>query len=90
MPRMVCTPCEQTYRVIDNNIVVVTYAQDEPYQLWFADEWACPTCKNRVVSGFGQGPIWRRGEEGYDKLLEGLSRQWNIRHERELVMEAVE
>ena len=84
MPRMVCTPCQQTYRVVNNQIVVVTYAQENPYQLWFADEWACPTCDHHVVSGFGDGPIWRREDGNFEKALAGFRRTWCIRHEHEL------
>lgn len=87
MPRMVCTPCQQTYRVVDNNIVVVTYAQEKPYQLWFADEWKCLTCDHRVVSGFGSGPIWRREQGDFDKALKEFEGNWTIRHEHELMLE---
>ena len=86
MPRIVCSKDEQTYRVTKNEIVVVTYAGDQPYQLWFADEWTCPTCKHRVLTGFGQGPIWRRGGDclAFPEQVKQLeSAGYPIRHERE-------
>lgn len=85
MPKIVCTPCQQTYRVDNNSIVVVTYAQETPYQLWFADEWKCPTCGHRVVSGFGDNPIWRREDGDFDNVLASYEKSWIIRHEHELI-----
>ena len=82
--RPVCSPCEVEMRPFKNGVVVVDYAERGPYQLWEADEWACPKCKHKIVVGFGAGPVAREGSgEDLSLIVRRAAEAGLARHNRE-------
>ena len=69
--RPICSACEVEMRPVKNDIVVIDYAHDppQPYQLWSADEWGCPKCPNRIVVGFGAGPIKEYFQDSFAEIM---------------------
>jgi len=57
MSKIVCSTCEVEYRPYVNGVSVIEYSANGPYKLWQADEWECPNCLQRVVTGFANEPI---------------------------------
>lgn len=54
MSKLVCTNCQRELRPHLNGVNVVEYANFGPYKIWSADEWKCPECGLRVITGFSQ------------------------------------
>ena len=54
--RPVCSKCEIEFVPIRNGVDVIDYGENGPYQIFEADEWACPECGFRIIKGFGDEP----------------------------------
>ena len=54
-----CVNCQTTYKKINSGVNCITMFDNppRPYQLFRADLFECPGCKNRVVSDFGTHAI---------------------------------
>ena len=58
MPRPICNRCRCELFPKQNGYVVhIKQANGQPYQIRQGDLWECPSCTNRIVTGFGEGPI---------------------------------
>lgn len=62
---LVCTNCEIEFRPFKNGVELVDYAEYGPYKMWEADEWQCPSCHVKVITGFAEQPIH------FNTLLDG-------------------
>lgn len=49
---IVCSGCKVEFRCAKNGVEVVDYASFGPYKIWEADEWECPSCHVRIITGF--------------------------------------
>jgi hypothetical protein len=46
--------------------VIETFcAPPKPYRLWNADEWVCPSCGVKVITGFGLSPVAEHWDDGF-------------------------
>ena len=51
----ICVPCRLEMRCVKNNRVVCDpEAAGFPSTYWLGDEYECPECRVRIVTGFGQ------------------------------------
>lgn len=59
MPRPICIKCKVEFRCKKNgyHAVLLSGTPPEPYQIWDADMWECPSCHAQILSGFGSKPI---------------------------------
>ena len=57
MPKLLCAECEVELLPSVNGVDVIEYAWTGPYKVWYADEYKCPNCGHRVISGFAKNPI---------------------------------
>lgn len=62
MSKLVCSMCEIEFKPVKNGVEVVEFSDNGPYKLWEADEWECPDCNIRVVTGFAQQPTHRNDD----------------------------
>ena len=71
MKRPICVRCQTEFRNIKSGIAVIEmFSQPpEPYQIWLADLFECPTCKTRIVSGFAQEPLTHHFERDFERRL---------------------
>jgi DNA-directed RNA polymerase subunit RPC12/RpoP len=65
----ICTKCEVEMRPVKNEVVVIDYASYGPYTAWEADEWECPECKYRIITGFANEPYARHDDTDMDALI---------------------
>lgn len=55
MPTPICVPCRVEMRCAKNNRLVSDRATATfPSTYWLGDEWECPGCRARIVTGFGR------------------------------------
>ena len=85
--RPVCVECRVKMRPSKNNRGWLTYMtfQDSlinpsitsrrPYELWATDEYECPTCKKKILTGFGANPISEHFHSDFDDWV----RTWRDR-----------
>jgi hypothetical protein len=57
MPKLVCVKCQIELRPSVNGVTVIEMASFGPYKVWAADEWECPGCGQKIISGFSNEPI---------------------------------
>jgi transposase-like protein len=56
--RPVCKKCHVEFRPETNGVGVLDLNErGEPYELFDADLWKCPSCGFEVVGGFGYGAV---------------------------------
>lgn len=79
--RPICSSCEVEMQPTNNNVVVVTHANFGPYTLTNADEYTCPKCGHRIITGFALYPYAEHFEEDFKERLEAIKPE-NIRHNR--------
>lgn len=86
MPKPVCVACERFMRPKHNGVKAIEgmpiengalpgRAEPEkwkPYKLWTADEWYCPSCGYRLITGFGLAPNAERHDPGFNSEVNGL------------------
>ncbi len=83
--RPVCSRCEVEMRPFKNGVQVIDYASYGAYQIWEADEWACPGCDNKIVIGFGQEPFCRNFSPDFPSVLKEVLGSKLVRHNREFI-----
>lgn len=57
MPKLVCSKDQVELRCALNEVNVIEYSNNGPYKIWEADEWECPECHVKVITGFAQNPL---------------------------------
>ena len=72
MKRPICIRCQTEFQQIKSGISVIDmFSQPpEPYQIWLADLFECPTCKTRIVSGFAQDSFIKHFNKDFGYWLE--------------------
>jgi hypothetical protein len=68
MPKLVCGECEVELLPSVNGVDVIEYAWTGPYKVWYADEYKCPNCGYRVISGFADKPFEHYQPEFQERL----------------------
>jgi hypothetical protein len=53
----VCAKCQRFMRCERNGVLVVVMSGDDPYKVFSADLWKCPSCGAEVIGGFGSQPL---------------------------------
>ena len=83
MTKMVCTNCEVEYRPSTNGVEVIEYASFGPYKFWEADEWECPGCKTKVITGFGYECLGRHdvNPEEFEAMIQNAWAAGRLRHD---------
>lgn len=69
----ICVRCSRAMRPMTNDVIVELLAAFGSYELWYADEWGCPKCDYRVITGYGQGPFAQHFEPDYEAERERAS-----------------
>ncbi len=54
--RIVCGPCQVEFQCFKNGVLLVDYASFGAYKSWEADEWRCPNCGTKIITGFADRP----------------------------------
>ncbi len=75
MRNTICVKCQEEYRPLKNNVLVVFSVNDESDVMHFADLWICPKCGSKIIQGFGSDAVCYAFEEGWDKYLENSTYQ---------------
>ena len=57
MTRPVCVSCCAEMRCHKNSRAVEVQVKGRGYQVWSGDEYQCPSCLVRVVTGWGRQPM---------------------------------
>ena len=53
--RPVCVKCQREMIPIQNEFLVKDEATEKfPATYWYGDLYECPSCNNKIVTGFGQ------------------------------------
>lgn len=60
--------CQREMAVHQTGVVVEYKNANGSGEKYFADLFRCPECANKVISGFGNGPIMRHDDAGYEAL----------------------
>jgi hypothetical protein len=62
-----CVKCQTFLIISDIGVAVEEIMGDgQPYKLWTADLFECPTCGMQVITRFGSEPICEHFENDYD------------------------
>ena len=78
----ICSKCQINLRPVKNGVEVLELADFGPYRLWEADEYECPRCRIRIITGFGFSPYTEHHKDDFTRLLEAARsrpatfRQW--------------
>jgi hypothetical protein len=76
MPKPVCLPCLKFYRPKRNGVYIEEGRPVgetwQPYKIWAADLWACPSCGAEMVTGFGRDAIAEHYEPDYAAIASRL------------------
>lgn len=86
MQRPVCVSCCCEMRAEKNDRRVLLHFDappvdtGEPYQLWSGDEYRCPRCGVRIITGWGRDPISERYQEGFEATYLRDEEDGNLRH----------
>ncbi len=76
----VCSSCQIDFRPSKNGVELVDYADFGPYKIWEADEWECPGCHTKIVTGFADQPIHVCTlHDGGDDILQGAIKAGRFR-----------
>ncbi len=86
-----CSDCEIPMKVTKVGVYVVEYSANGPYAIWLADMLRCQ-CGYGIITRFGDQPIYRHDQPGFDHFLENTVRknQWrrgfeNLKQRQEVV-----
>lgn len=85
VPPPTCVPCQAVMRCNRNGRRVLIISEDgSPYQLWAADEYRCPVCDHRLITGYGARPIAIAHEPGFADLVSDARKEANLVEARHL------
>jgi len=68
--RPVCVHCRVFMIPLKNDRGFMEMADGKDYRLWSTDEYRCPKCAVRVLSGFGAGPISESHQGDFSRQLD--------------------
>ena len=80
--RPICSQCQIDFRPVKNGVEVLELADFGPYRLWQADEYECPACRVRIITGFADHPYAEYYQDKFKQALEAARnhpdtfRQW--------------
>ena len=77
--RPVCSKCELEFKPVKNEVEVLDFSDNGPYEITFADEWECTGCQFRIVVGFGDGPYARHYENLFDRAISMANERKSLR-----------
>lgn len=71
MPKQICVKCSVEFKIEKNSVMVVEMFSDppQPYKIWSADMWKCPTCGAEIIAGFGHQAVAEHFQEKFDDVL---------------------
>lgn len=75
MPRIVCAKCRVAFKPVMSGVAVVEMAggspsiKPQPYRLWSADGYMCPSCRTVIICGFGDKPAAEHFEPDFAEKL---------------------
>lgn len=74
MLRPVCVKDQQEYKVEEQGVALVEYADRggtrKPYAIYFGDLWVCPGCGHQIIGGYGEPAAQEHEKEKMQKLLD--------------------
>jgi len=74
--RPVCVECRVEMLPSKNNRGWLTkLSLGRPYELWASDEYECPRCEKKILTGFGANPISEHFHSDFDDWV----RTWRDR-----------
>lgn len=85
MTGKVCVKCQVEMRPELNGVGALSMAGAQPYELYDADLWKCPTCGVEMILGFGKRPIAMHFETDFAASVaryEKLIRFWSTPKDR--------
>jgi len=88
----ICVKCHRFFRVIKNGFYFVESMPKvngakpglvepenwQPYKIWSADKWQCPSCSAVILSGFGAKPIAEHFEPDFKDWLKSLGATFQV------------
>ncbi len=82
MSKLLCSDCQLELRCTLNEVVVLEFSQHGPYKLWYADEFSCPSCDRKTITGWGATPFWtpERGPDFPKQLIEDEATEGRLRY----------
>ena len=92
MPHMTCTACQVKLEIKKTgvNLVTMFLSPPEPYEVFDADLWECPSCGREIVAGVADQPFKQHWQEGFGAWYETLKANANavtiIEYERPQVL----
>ena len=71
MPKQICVKCSREFKIERNGVMVIEMFSypPQPYKIWSADIWKCPTCEREIIAGFGHQAIAEHFQEKFDDIL---------------------
>lgn len=79
--RPVCKNCHCEFRPETNGVGVLDLYRPsdsdkpQPYELFDADLWKCPSCGFEVVGGFGYGPVSAHYKDDFERHIDFYRKQ---------------
>ena len=75
MKAPICPRCQTKFRNIQSGVTVVEMFLDppQPYKLWLADLFECPSCRARIVSGFANRAYVEHYEQDFAEKYAALA-----------------
>ena len=67
--RPVCVKCQTEMRPENNGVGLLDMANYSPSQIWAADLYKCPSCRQEIVVGFGVNAISYHTDENFDRTV---------------------
>ena len=69
--RPVCVECSIHMVALKNDRgFLTTHSDGKPFQLWSCDEYVCPSCDHKILTGFGYQPIAEHYEDDFQGHLD--------------------
>ena len=68
--RPVCVECRIPMRASKNDRGYLETSDGKPFRLWSSDEYQCPSCGIRILTGFGYQHIAEHYEEDFQSHLD--------------------
>ena len=69
----VCVECEREYRILETGAYVVRKrSSGEPFEIWKADIWRCPSCGNEITTGYGKEAVSYSSERDFEDILNSI------------------
>ncbi len=70
--RPVCVKCQCEMRCVKTGADIVVMSGCEPYQIWQADIFGCPSCGVEVIAGWASKPWKAQHDPDFDELVSRL------------------